>query len=245
MAIGILLTLLAVGIALKSPQVKGYLGEMGIRFALRGLGKENIEILNDITLQNGNKTAQIDHIVIGRNGIFVIETKNYQGWIFGSEKNAKWTQTIYKSKRQFQNPIHQNYGHIKTLEQYLPDYVQPIVSIVAFTNSGTLKKIDVTSDHIHVVQTDGVVPVIKSYTEERFSQRKVHEIADQIRTFSLRGRTVKQQHVATIQADQQQKAKDMSQGICPKCGQPLVARTGKRGSFTGCSAFPKCRFTAA
>ncbi|MFP4058651.1 MAG: type I DNA topoisomerase [Candidatus Brocadiia bacterium] len=30
---------------------------------------------------------------------------------------------------------------------------------------------------------------------------------------------------------------------CPRCGAALVVRTGRRGRFVGCSAFPKCRFT--
>ncbi|NQT87103.1 type I DNA topoisomerase, partial [bacterium] len=31
---------------------------------------------------------------------------------------------------------------------------------------------------------------------------------------------------------------------CPKCSEPLLIRTGRRGKFVGCSAFPRCRHTA-
>lgn len=50
-----------------------------------------------------------------RFGIFAIETKNMQGWIFGSKRQAEWTQKIYKRTFKFQNPLRQNYKHTKAL----------------------------------------------------------------------------------------------------------------------------------
>jgi Nuclease-related domain len=68
-------------------------------------------------------------------GIFVIE-KNYDGWIFGSEKAPYWTQTIYNHKQRFQNPIHQNFGHIESLKGFLGEKFTgiPYYSVVIFTN---------------------------------------------------------------------------------------------------------------
>ena len=81
-----------------------------------------------------NQTTQIDHILLSPYGIFVVETKNYKGWIFGSERQKTWTQKIYKKSYKFQNPLHQNYKHQKVLENILADIVDPalIHSVVVF-----------------------------------------------------------------------------------------------------------------
>ena len=161
----ILLIILIVGLAsLKSHRVKGYIGELGVRLILKKLKKEEFEVLHNIMLMKDGKTTQIDHIIVGRTGIFVVETKNYNGWIFGSEHSKVWTQSIYKSKRKFQNPVHQNYGHIKFLEHHLQDYSGPFFSVIVFSNKGTLKKMDITSDTIHVVNTEHLLRVIHSKT---------------------------------------------------------------------------------
>ncbi len=97
-------------------------------------------LLNNITIPYGDGTTQIDHILVSTTGIFIIETKNYSGWIFGNENSKQWTQVIYKVKNQFQNPIHQNYLHlqeIRKLLDFLPE--NQIHSIVVFTGDGEFK----------------------------------------------------------------------------------------------------------
>ena len=81
-------------------------------------------------------TTQIDHVLVSRYGIFVIETKHYSGWIFGDQKSKRWTQVIYNQKSRFQNPLHQNYKHLKAVQAVL-DFVSPgqISSVVVFTGN--------------------------------------------------------------------------------------------------------------
>ena len=100
------------------PQIKGSIGEKRIHRVLEKLGEE-YRIFNDIYVpkQDGQLT-QVDHVVVSKYGVFVIETKNYSGWIFGSEKQKNWTQTIYKKKTRFYNPILQNNTHIKALQHF-------------------------------------------------------------------------------------------------------------------------------
>src|ERR1044071_6399221 len=62
-------------------------------------------LLNNLTIPFQDGTTQIDHILISTKGIFVIETKNYSGWIFGDDKSKQWMQVIYRVKNRFQNPI--------------------------------------------------------------------------------------------------------------------------------------------
>lgn len=97
------------------PFLKGKIGEFAVRTHVKlYLDKENYILLNDCTLPDEqNQTTQIDHILLSPYGIFVIETKNYKGWIFGGEHQKIWTQKIYKKSYKFQNPLHQNYKHQK------------------------------------------------------------------------------------------------------------------------------------
>ena len=77
------------------PKLKGRLGEASINFwAKRLLDQTVYHLIPDVTLPTPNGTTQIDHVIVSRYGIFVIETKTYKGWIYGGERDAKWTQVI-------------------------------------------------------------------------------------------------------------------------------------------------------
>ena len=118
------------------PFLKGKMGEFAVSAHVKlYLDKDHYILLNDCTLPDEqNQTTQIDHILLSPFGVFVIETKNYKGWIFGGERQKMWTQKIYKKSFKFQNPLHQNYKHQKVLEAILADIVDPalIHSVVVF-----------------------------------------------------------------------------------------------------------------
>ncbi|MEN5087968.1 nuclease-related domain-containing protein [Sphingobacterium faecium] len=104
------------------PVIKGYLGESTIRFILLFLNKKEYKVLNNVRVFHNGIMAQIDHLVVSRFGVFVIETKNYNGWIFGSENAYQWKQVIFNNTYEFYNPIRQNLGHIKALQANLNQY---------------------------------------------------------------------------------------------------------------------------
>ena len=118
------------------PFLKGKMGEFAVSTHVKlYLDKEKYILLNDCTLPDDRGgTTQIDHILISPYGIFVIETKNFKGWIFGSTHQKKWTQKIYKKSYQFQNPLHQNYKHEKVLQGILEDLIEAelIHSVIVF-----------------------------------------------------------------------------------------------------------------
>jgi hypothetical protein len=87
------------------PKIKGIIGEKSISSILYLLDKSKYSVINNIVLERDTKTSQIDHVVISDFGIFVIETKNYKGWIVGNEKSEHWTQVLFKRKQRFYNPI--------------------------------------------------------------------------------------------------------------------------------------------
>lgn len=118
MAVAMAVSLL--GAFLRSPSFKGKMGEAAVRSRLgRELDSETYTEFHDLMIPSRHGTTQIDHVYISKYGIFVVETKNYTGWIFGSEKQARWTQVVYKEKHYFQNPLRQNYAHIKALAALL------------------------------------------------------------------------------------------------------------------------------
>jgi len=104
----------------KTPFFKGFIGEVIINIvSTLFLDKNKYHLIKNVTLPTEDGTTQIDHIIVSKYGIFVVETKNMKGWIFGGERQKMWTQTIFKHKAKFQNPLHQNYKHIKTIKNTL------------------------------------------------------------------------------------------------------------------------------
>lgn len=125
---------------LQNPKVKGRIGERTVRSVIgKDLDEETYIEFHDLIIPSRSGTTQIDHVYVSVFGIFVIETKNYTGWIFGSEKQSKWTQVVYKQKHYFQNPLRQNYAHIKALSELLQLPEEKFHSMVVFLGDCELK----------------------------------------------------------------------------------------------------------
>ena len=164
--IGILIALffVAILISLKNPTVKGSIGEWQVKRRLKGLNEEEYIVLHDLLLPYEEGTTQIDHVVISTVGIFVIETKNYKGWIFGKERQKYWKQVIYKKKYNFLNPVMQNFAHLTAIQSLLKEtYQGPYYSLIVFSNEATLKNIEISSNHVKVIYMSGLLKTIKTY----------------------------------------------------------------------------------
>lgn len=81
-------------IKLFKPKTKGDIGEKIVERELKKL-PEDYKILNNILIKNNDRSSQIDHIIVSKFGVFVIETKMYKGWIYGKEKQRRWIQNLY------------------------------------------------------------------------------------------------------------------------------------------------------
>lgn len=102
--------------------------------------------------RDNSKTSEIDIVMFHPKGLFVIESKNYSGWIFGNENNKQWTQTLpigygESHKERFYNPIMQNATHIRAIRKYIDDTI-PIYSVIAFSDKCTLKNVTVKGNVI-------------------------------------------------------------------------------------------------
>ena len=162
---------------LRTPKVKGIIGEAAIKFLARiRLSKDIYIPIHNVTLPSNEGTTQIDHIFVSVYGVFVVETKNMKGWIFGGEKQTKWTQQIYKVKNTFQNPLRQNYKHLKALEGILDIPEGSLKSVIAFTGQCTFK----TDLPRNVTQGIGYIHYIKSFKQVILSDEQVNEVVNKI-----------------------------------------------------------------
>ncbi len=117
------------------PKVKGVLGEWSVnRALLRKLNPKEYLVLKDLLLPDGRGgLTQIDHVVLSTFGVFVIETKNWDCWIFGSEKGHEWTLSYPGgAKRRTMNPLNQNALHLRVICETLkvkPEHAHNLVFI--------------------------------------------------------------------------------------------------------------------
>jgi restriction system protein len=119
-----------------------------------------------------------------------------KGWIFGSERQKIWTQQIYGHKTKFQNPLHQNYKHVKTLETALNLGSDKIISVIVFVGDATFK----TAMPTNVNYPRGYINFIKSKNEILLSDNEVAEAIRVIKSGRFeRSFKTNREHVKTRQ----------------------------------------------
>lgn len=224
----------------KTAWFKGLIGEFVVKLTAKlRLPSNTYFPFHNVTLPTADSSTQIDHIFVSEFGIFVVETKNMKGWIFGGEKQRQWTQKIYKKSFRFQNPLHQNYKHVKTLGELLNVSSEAIHSVIVFVGDCRLK----SPFPSNVAKGGEYVSFIKSFSEPVLTQTEVQNVISQIQEGRLEpSRATHQKHVEHLNARSNMSA----DRTCVKCGEKMVLRTAKRGTnsgkqFWGCTAFPKCK----
>ncbi len=185
--------------ATNSEWFKGNTGEDIIKATTaNSLDNKIYRILNDVTISARNGTTQIDHILVSKFGVFVIETKHMKGLIFGNQYQKNWTQVIYKNKIQIPNPIHQNYGHVKNLQSLINLSDDQVHSIIVFTGESNFR----TKMPENVVTPSGYIEFVKSKTIETFSDSEVSALISKIESKRYkRSRMNKSIHESNIKAN--------------------------------------------
>ncbi|MBW3780485.1 nuclease [Aeromonas veronii] len=264
-----LLPLLLIATLIKTPRFKGMVGEAFINLGIRlFLDKREYHLLKNVTLPTPQGTTQIDHVIVSRFGLFVIETKNIKGWIFGNPAHKSWTQQLYRRRHTFQNPLRQNYLHLMTLKSLLGLADHQLHSIIYFIGDCTFK-----TPMPDNVMNRGLIRYIKSKTTQVLTPAEVTRVIDTIQRGRLAANwQTHKQHVAQLKARHSEvlrpplsvaampvvnqvvnasptitESRPQENPLCPRCGNPMILRTAKRGDnrgnrFWGCSGYPKCRF---
>lgn len=181
--VSVVALLWAAGWVSRSSWLKGKVGEHQVSRTLkRKLKKKDYLIINDIVLPTRDHgTTQIDHLIVSRFGVFVVETKNMSGWIFGSERSPEWTQVIYSWKSRFQNPLRQNYKHVKAVEYSLKLSPTQVHSVVVFVGTGEAR----TEMPDNVIWGKRVLPFyIKTFLKEVILEEELADVRDRLQGFS-------------------------------------------------------------
>ncbi len=238
-----------IAIYLGSPR-KGDMGENRVSHKAKSFTRKNSESesFDNVILKTPDGTTQIDHIIISPYGIFVIETKNLNGWIFGSENQRMWTQTFRPSKYllkrlsnqykfQFQNPLRQNYKHMKAVQNFLNVNMSNIFSVVVFTGDSEFK----SEMPDNVIELYKLPSYLNSFKEQILSIETVEKLSRKMTNYLLESKIDETDHVENV-------INNLNNPICPKCGSQMVLRTAKKGrsagsQFWGCRNFPSCKVT--
>ncbi len=153
-------------------------------------------LLNHITLKLKDGTTQIDHILVSRFGVFVIETKHYNGWIFANAKQATWTQVLYRQKFKFQNPIFQNMRHVEAVKNIL-DFLPSscVQSLVVFTGNAKFK----TDIPPGVFTASELIKYLRNHVDEAMSVNRLQFCVGRIETARLAvSREIDLEHVKNL-----------------------------------------------
>ncbi len=152
------------------------------RVALANFGPPDYHLMNHVTLQMTDGTTQVDHILVSRFGVFVIETKDYGGWIFANPTQPKWTQVLFHLRFKFQNPIFQNKRHVRAVQgllDFLPS--DAINSVVVFTGEAAFK----TETPEGVVSVSGLVDYLRAHAVEVMSVNRMQFCVGRLETARL------------------------------------------------------------
>lgn len=221
---------------LNLPFMKGKIGEAVVALLLKEFSKKhNGKVINDVIIvDEENKSSQIDHILLHTSGIYVIETKNFSGRIYGKETDKTWTQVLAKGKvkNKFYSPVLQNQKHVERMQSVLciSTFMESCIVLI----KGNTKYIDSPNTFSPLALRKHILLKIN---EDIIPLEQVEYIYDKINNFKINPTKTIEEHVNAI--------KEFKNSlICPFCNGELIKRQSKNGKkFYGCSNFPKCKFT--
>ncbi|WP_225756460.1 nuclease-related domain-containing protein [Cardiobacterium sp. Marseille-Q4385] len=219
---------------------KGDIGESRISILNEsGLDENYIGLDNILIPLPDGGTTQIDHIVVSPYGLYIIETKNMDGWIYGNEYDSQWTQVLYKQKNTFQNPLRQNYKHCQVIASALNIDNSLVHSVIVFIGDSEFK----TPLPANVCNGGAAyLNYIKEPREARIPLPELPRLIAAIQKLRLENTAENRiRHIAYIEQIR-------SEPRCPRCGGKMEKRIAQNGphagkAFYGCSKYPRCHGT--
>ena len=185
---------------LLKPMLKGLAGEVRVRAAGRlGLGKGRYTAFHDVMFRFGEATMQVDHVYVSRFGVFVVETKNMSGSIYGAAADRRWTVVHGRRKRRMFSPIVQNAGHVGGVRRVLGlrGGDSRVVSVVVFAGSAVFPK----GRPKGVYKGWGWVWFVRSFRRRVFSDVEVSDLIGRVRGAALeKTGQVKRDHVRWVRS---------------------------------------------
>lgn len=186
---------------------KGKYGEYLTYKYLKSFEADGARFLFNIYMPKKDETTEIDVLMISQKGIFVFESKNYSGWIFGDDTRKYWYQTLpigrgRSQKEKFYNPVFQNNTHVKYLKSLIGDTI-PIYSIITFSDRCELMNVQIHNYKVSVINRYQVHKLISSIYNDNpwdvLTESQVEEIYNKLYPYTQVDFTIKQQHIDNIQ----------------------------------------------
>ena len=166
-------------------------------FGFSGLVLRNVYIPAEL-----GETTEVDLIYITKKGLFIIESKNYSGWIFGRERDRYWTQSMPdRSKNRFFNPILQNRGHIKWLKDFLHNETIPCFSLIVFSERCELKQLQFYDENCKVIHRGDLFLTVRSMWKrlpDKLDKKQRKNIYASLSVLQNADEAMKQQHIDRI-----------------------------------------------
>lgn len=226
----------------KAAEKRGVAGEMRVSQLLTKLSPNEFQTLNDLCLSSGINYTQIDHVVVSIYGIFCIETKNWGGRIIGSASSEQWIQYVGNNTKYYRNPLLQNKAHIDVLQGFLSKNGQaPISSVIVFPSDTDLKISNCGKKETVITRDELLMALLENKTP-LMTQEQMNQTIKILTNANVIDPDIRKQHVLMVKAKAEMD-KFGNTEVCPKCGAPLVMKSGKNGNFLGCSAYPDCFYT--
>jgi|GEM_PF-1273271 len=181
---------------------KGIHGEYLTLQILERLMGNNKILMNVYIPKADGSTTEIDLLMINKTGIYVFESKNYSGWIFGNEKNRNWTTSLRGgTKIQFLSPVVQNNGHIRALRNVLGETRNIYYSYIVFSERCELKRVSVTVPDIFVLKRNMLFSALQkdmSNRPEILTDTQIAAFYEALQKYSLADTETKEKHIQSI-----------------------------------------------
>ncbi|MBE6672017.1 MAG: hypothetical protein E7599_00645 [Ruminococcaceae bacterium] len=206
-------------------------------------------VLRDVVIDGAdNYTSQIDLIIVGSKGIYVVEVKTFpDAKIYGDTQKTKWYVYNHGRKYEIYSPLKQNQKHVTYLKSFLKDYKNtPIFSIITmicedYSISGDNPPETVICSGLPAMKKG--IELISKDRQEIWNETQKEEIFTYIQNHQYAEKNARREHKEQVIAYKRELEKMKEKKMCPYCKTELVLRNGKYGSFYGCSQYPRCKYT--
>ena len=189
---------------------KGRRGEFYTYKNLKALKGYKRFLFNLYLPKENGETTEVD-VVLHESGIYVLESKNYSGWIFGTESEQYWTQTLKAEngrtqKNRFFNPIIQNKVHLKWLQRFLADKTLPFYSYIVFSERCILKDIRLTGKEHYVIKRYDILDAVRQNAAKagrKLSKERIDAIYKKLYPLTQADTAKKMAHIENVRSKQQ------------------------------------------
>ena len=206
-------------------------------------------VLHDVLIDGADQhTSQIDLLIIGNRGIYVVEMKMYtDAKIYGDTKKSKWYYYNHGRKYEIYSPLMQNQKHVTYLKTFLKEFGEvPCFSVVTMVCDDFKVSGEMPADTVICGSITAMERGIYTIAERKpviWDDTQKQAIYDYIKTNQYTDRNARSEHKADVIAYKNKLEEEKQNMMCPYCKTELVLRKGKYGEFYGCKNYPKCKYT--